>query len=66
MIFFANLKRFFSKISHRRKWQLAGISGLMLVGAVAEMVSLGAVFPFLGVLSGKQQVRVVKGGCFYS
>lgn len=29
---------------------------LMLFGAAAEMLSLGAVFPFLAILSGKQQI----------
>ena len=37
-------------LSQRRKLQFGLLSGLMLVSAFAEVVSLGAVLPFLGIL----------------
>lgn len=42
----------FEKISSRRKKQMAFVCFLMLVGAVAEVATLGAVIPFLATLSG--------------
>lgn len=51
-----SLKRLFSHISHRRRWQLAGLLVLMLLGAVAEMATLGTVIPFLGLLANPSAV----------
>lgn len=46
-----DLKRLLQHLSRRRLWQLAGLTMLMLTGAAAEMATLGAVVPFLGLLS---------------
>jgi ATP-binding cassette, subfamily B, bacterial PglK len=48
-----NIKILYSKLSTRRKWQFLMVFSLMLVGAVAEVATLGAVVPFLAILSGK-------------
>jgi ABC-type multidrug transport system fused ATPase/permease subunit len=45
------LARLWSHLSRRRRWQFWLVSVLMLVSAVMEMVSIGAVLPFLGILS---------------
>lgn len=44
------LIRFWHHLTHRRKRQFGLLIGLMLVSAFAEVVSLGAVLPFLGIL----------------
>lgn len=46
-----NLVRLFAHISQRRRWQLGGLLILMIVGAIAEMATLGAVVPFLALLA---------------
>ena len=38
-------------LSRRRQWQFRLLTGLMLLSAFAEVISLGAVLPFLGVLT---------------
>jgi ATP-binding cassette, subfamily B, bacterial PglK len=45
------LRRLFVHVSRRRRLQLIGLGALMLVGALAELVTLGAVVPFLAVLA---------------
>lgn len=45
------LTRLYQHISPRRRWQLLGLASLMLIGIIAEMATLGAVVPFLGILS---------------
>ena len=52
----AILKRLWLHISSRRRRQLALLLVLMLVSAVAEIVSIGAVLPFLGVLADSESV----------
>jgi ATP-binding cassette, subfamily B, bacterial PglK len=47
----SGLRRLLTHLSPRRRWQLAGLSVLMIVGAVAELATLGAVLPFLAVLA---------------
>jgi ATP-binding cassette subfamily B protein len=47
----ANLQRLFAHLSPRRRWQLAGLVVFMLVGAVAEMATLGMVVPFLTIFA---------------
>jgi ABC-type multidrug transport system fused ATPase/permease subunit len=37
-------------LSRRRQWQFGLLTGLMLLSAFTEVISLGAVLPFLGVL----------------
>jgi ATP-binding cassette, subfamily B, bacterial PglK len=50
------LSRLWSKLSFRRRKQFALLSLLMLVGGMAEVVSLGAVIPFLAALSSPEKV----------
>ncbi len=50
------LKRLWSKLLVRRRKQFALLSVLMLAGGVAEVVSLGAVIPFLAALAAPEKV----------
>jgi ABC-type multidrug transport system fused ATPase/permease subunit len=50
------LIRLWHHLSHRRHRQFILLTCLMLVSAVAEVVSLGAVLPFLGVLVAPDQL----------
>lgn len=47
-----DLLRLFGKLSRRRKWQMLFVCLLMLIGALAEVATLGAVIPFLATFSG--------------
>lgn len=49
-IMFRLSKSIFSYLSAQRRWQLALVSLLMVIGALAEVVTLGAVVPFLSLL----------------
>lgn len=46
-----DIRRLFGLLSLRRRWQLAGLFLLTLLGALAEVASLGAVVPFLALLA---------------
>ncbi len=50
--FVGNLRRLLAQIETKRRIQLALVFALSLVGAVAEMATLGAAVPFLSVLAG--------------
>lgn len=50
------LRRLWGHLSRRRKRQMLMLVCLMLLSAFAEVVSLGAVVPFLGVLTSPEQV----------
>ena len=50
------LIRLWSHLSRRRQYQFVMLTGLMLVSAFAEVVSLGAVLPFLGILVAPDRV----------
>ncbi len=50
------LRRIWGHLSRRRRLQLAVLLLVMLASALAELVSLGAVLPFLAVLSNPQQL----------
>jgi len=39
------------QLSRRRRTQLAGLIGLSLIGAIAELGAIGAVFPFLALMA---------------
>lgn len=52
----SSLRALIASFSPRRRTQLLLLVGLMLLGAVAEVVSLGAVVPFLAVLADPAQV----------
>jgi ATP-binding cassette, subfamily B, bacterial PglK len=45
------LRRLFGHLSRRRRWQLGAIFLLMLLGVLPEMVVIGAVVPFLALLT---------------
>lgn len=47
----SSLVSLFACLSRRRRWQLLGLFFLMLVSAFAEMATLGAVVPFLALLT---------------
>lgn len=48
---FSNLVRLLSIFPSRRRWQFIGVLALTLVGAAAELVSIGAVLPFLQLIA---------------
>ena len=48
------LRGIFGYLSHQRRLQLGLLLVLMLASGVAELLSLGAVFPFMAVLSDPQ------------
>jgi ATP-binding cassette subfamily B protein len=50
------LKRLWYHLSRRRQRQFWLLSGLMLVSSFAEVVSLGAVLPFIGILTAPEEV----------
>ncbi len=50
------LSRFWGHLAPRRRVQYAVFTGLVLVSAFTEVVSLGAVLPFLGVLTAPERV----------
>lgn len=50
------LKRLWHHLSRRRQRQFWLLSGLMLVSSFAEVVSLGAVLPFIGILTAPEEV----------
>ena len=52
----ALLLRLWGHLSHRRRRQFALVCAFSLVSALAEVVSLGAVLPFLGVLTAPDRV----------
>lgn len=47
---FAGLRRLYGHLNLRRRWQLRLLIVLMAMGALAELMSLGAVVPFVSVL----------------
>lgn len=52
----ALLRGLWQHISRRRRIQLTGLFGLMLVGTAAELLSLGMVLPFLGALTSPERI----------
>lgn len=55
------LFRLWFHLSPRRRGQFFLLSGLMLLSAFAEVVSLGAVLPFLGILTAPERVFAYPG-----
>jgi ABC-type bacteriocin/lantibiotic exporter with double-glycine peptidase domain len=53
----ASLRKLYSHATPRRRWQFGALLLLMLVSAVGEVVSLGAVMPFLAILADPSQVE---------
>src|ERR1700722_8093201 len=50
------VRRLWQHVTPRRKRQIVLLTGLILVSAFAESVSLGAVLPFLGILTSPAKV----------
>ncbi len=50
------LQRTWGHLNRRRKYQCGLLVGLMFVSAFAEVISLGAVLPFLGILTAPDRV----------
>lgn len=50
------LKRLWLHIGRRRHWQFGALLIVMLLVSVSEIVSIGAVLPFLGVLTAPEKV----------
>ncbi len=53
---FTLFKRFWLHMSPRRRFQTGLLLGLMLIAAFAEVLSIGAVLPFLGILTSPEVV----------
>lgn len=51
-----NFKRLWNHLSRRRTKQLILVLPLMFIASILEVVSLGAVLPFLGVLTAPEQI----------
>ncbi len=52
----SSLKRIWAHLSLRRRWQLGFLLVLMLLASFAEILSIGAVLPFLGVLTAPEKL----------
>lgn len=50
----------YGQLSPRRRFQFGMLFILMLVSALAEVISIGAVFPFIGVLSDPERIYKVQ------
>lgn len=48
----ASIREIFAHLSPERRRQVVPLIGLMLLGALAELVTIGAILPFLAILSG--------------
>lgn len=53
---FSLLKRLYPHISKRKRWQCFILLTLILLSSLAEVISIGAVLPFLGALSSPERV----------
>lgn len=54
--FLALMPSLWRHLSWRRRLQFAGLFGLMLISSMAEVISLGAVVPFVGALTNPERV----------
>jgi ABC-type multidrug transport system fused ATPase/permease subunit len=52
----AQIKRLWGHLLPRRKKQLAVLSLLMIVASFAEVITIGAILPFLGVLTAPEKI----------
>lgn len=48
---FAGLKKLYRQLPARRHWQVLSLIAFMLVGALAELATLGAILPFLALMA---------------
>jgi ATP-binding cassette subfamily B protein len=53
---YSALKKLWTHLSRRRQKQFWILLGLMMIASLAEVVSVGAILPFLGVLTAPEQV----------
>lgn len=51
-----SFRRLWSQIEDKRKKQLGLLICLMFVGSIAELVSIGAIIPFIGALTSPQKI----------
>ncbi len=51
-----NFTRLWLQIEYKRKKQLALLLCLMFIGSIAELVSIGAIIPFIGALTSPQKI----------
>jgi ABC-type multidrug transport system fused ATPase/permease subunit len=58
---YALLLRLWRHLTYRRKVQLALMLGLIFISALTEVVSLGAVVPFIGILTAPERVLAYPG-----
>ena len=56
----APIKRLWAHLELRRKKQLSMLLVIMLITSVAEVISIGAVLPFLGALMSPEKIFVNK------
>ena len=54
------LKNFWDHVSKRRKIQLTALILLTIIVSVAEMVSIGAILPFLGALTAPDKILEIQ------
>lgn len=52
----AYIQTIWRHLNHRRRWQLGGLCALILLSSLAELVSLGAVMPFLAAMASPAKV----------
>lgn len=57
--YFSLLRRLWAHLSPRRRGQFVLLLGLSGISALAEMIGLGIVFPFLGVLISPEKVMAI-------
>lgn len=55
------LAKLFGHFPARRRWQALVVLGLMLVGAVAEVLTIGAVLPFLAIIARPEAAATIPG-----
>ena len=53
---FTQIRRLWDHLIPRRRRQLAVLAALMMITSLAEVVSIGAVLPFLGVLTSPEKI----------
>lgn len=53
------LRDLYRHLPKRRRWQSVVVLGLMLIGALAEVLTLGAILPFLALLASPNAIRTI-------
>lgn len=52
----SNIRKLFRHLTPKRRWQFVALFFLMLIGAIAEMATVGAMLPFLALLAEPDQM----------